>query len=141
MSAKVESSVTLSNKREGEAPVEEYFFEGAEKLLELWFGSRNGRGGSLRLIPRFELDNMLDIAKCKVLQSAHTEFIDSYVLSESSLFVSERRLILKTCGSTRLLAALPTILQLAADYGGLDQVPFLAQRLILLRKQKKSVAS
>lgn len=52
--------------------------------------------------------------------------------------MSERRLILKTCGSTRLLAALPTILQLAADYGGLDQVPFLAQRLILLRKQKKN---
>ncbi|KAK6050701.1 S-adenosylmethionine decarboxylase proenzyme [Cooperia oncophora] len=65
---------------------------------------------------------MLNIAQCKVLQSAHTEFIDSYVLSESSLFVSERRLILKTCGRTRLLAALPTIIQLAADYAGFDQV-------------------
>ncbi|KHJ86341.1 S-adenosylmethionine decarboxylase proenzyme [Oesophagostomum dentatum] len=65
---------------------------------------------------------MLDIARCKVLHSAHTDYIDSYVLSESSLFVSERRLILKTCGSTRLLAALPTIIQLAKDYGGFDQV-------------------
>ncbi|RCN25485.1 hypothetical protein ANCCAN_28802, partial [Ancylostoma caninum] len=37
-------------------------------------------------------------------------------------FVSKRRLILKTCGSTRLLAALPTTIQLANDYEGFDQV-------------------
>ncbi|PIO62637.1 adenosylmethionine decarboxylase [Teladorsagia circumcincta] len=127
MSSKVESSVIQTRNLEEKTPVEEYFFEGAEKLLELWFANSSGRSGSLRLIPRYELDAMLNIAQCKVLQSAHTEFIDSYVLSsffssESSLFVSERRLILKTCGRTRLLAALPTIIQLAADYAGFDQV-------------------
>ncbi|VDM56605.1 unnamed protein product [Angiostrongylus costaricensis] len=97
------------------------WFSGAEKLLELWFNSRSDRNGSLRLIPRYELDTMLNMAKCKILHSAHTEYIDSYVLSESSLFITERRLILKTCGSTRLLAALPRIIQLAAVYGHLDQ--------------------
>ncbi|RCN36709.1 S-adenosylmethionine decarboxylase proenzyme [Ancylostoma caninum] len=122
MSAKVESCVSQTKPHEEQAPVEEYFFEGAEKLLELWFGNRSPKTGSLRLIPRYELDAMLDIARCKVLHSAHTDHLDSYVLSESSLFVSERRLILKTCGSTRLLAALPTIIQLAKDYGGFDQV-------------------
>ncbi|EYB91559.1 hypothetical protein Y032_0204g1872 [Ancylostoma ceylanicum] len=122
MSAKVDSCVSQTKPHEEQAPVEEYFFEGAEKLLELWFGNRSPKTGSLRLIPRYELDAMLDIARCKVLHSAHTDHIDSYVLSESSLFVSERRLILKTCGSTRLLAALPTIIQLAKDYGGFDQV-------------------
>ncbi|WKX89378.1 hypothetical protein Q1695_008770 [Nippostrongylus brasiliensis] len=122
MSTNVESSVVQTSKSEESTGIEDYFFEGAEKLLELWFGNSRGEGGSLRLIPRFELDGMLDIAKCKILHSAHTEYIDSYVLSESSLFVSERRLILKTCGRTRLLAALPAIMQLAADYGGLDQV-------------------
>ncbi|XGW21324.1 hypothetical protein V3C99_004351 [Haemonchus contortus] len=122
MSSKVESSVIQTNKLDEKTPVEEYFFEGAEKLLELWFGNSSGRSGSLRRIPRYELDAMLNIAQCKVLQSAHTEFIDSYVLSESSLFVSERRLILKTCGRTRLLAALPSIIQLAADYADFDQV-------------------
>ncbi|KIH49989.1 putative adenosylmethionine decarboxylase, partial [Ancylostoma duodenale] len=121
MSAKVESCVSQTKPHEEQAPVEEYFFEGAEKLLELWFGNRSPKTGSLRLIPRYELDAMLDIARCKVLHSAHTDHLDSYVLSESSLFVSERRLILKTCGSTRLLAALPTIIQLAKDYGGFDQ--------------------
>ncbi|KAK6020928.1 adenosylmethionine decarboxylase, partial [Ostertagia ostertagi] len=87
MSSKVESSVIQTSNLEEKTPVEEYFFEGAEKLLELWFANSSGRSGSLRRIP-----------------------------SESSLFVSERRLILKTCGRTRLLAALPTIIQLAADY-------------------------
>ncbi|KJH49911.1 adenosylmethionine decarboxylase [Dictyocaulus viviparus] len=121
MCTKVESAFGSSDFGEKTA-AEEYFFEGAEKLLELWFGNRGEGSGSLRLIPRHELDNMLDIAKCKILHSAHTEYIDSYVLSESSLFVTERRLILKTCGTTRLLAALPRIIHLAAVYGHLDQV-------------------
>lgn len=103
-------------------PIEEYFFEGAEKLLELWFGNSQGSGGSLRSIPREEIDQMLDIARCKILHSKHNESIDSYVLSESSLFISDNRVILKTCGSTRLLAALPVIMQLAGTYANLDQV-------------------
>ncbi|KHJ86679.1 putative adenosylmethionine decarboxylase [Oesophagostomum dentatum] len=122
MTTRVDSCVSPTKPTQEQAPVEEYFFEGAEKLLELWFGCKTAKSASLRRIPRFELDAMLDIARCKVLHSAHTDYIDSYVLSESSLFVSERRLILKTCGSTRLLAALPTIIQLAKDYGGFDQV-------------------
>lgn len=103
------------------SPVEEYFFEGAEKLLELWFSDR-GSAASLRNIPRSEIDSMLDIARCKILHSAHSKGLDSYVLSESSLFISDRRLIMKTCGTTRLLAALPVILELANNYAGLDEV-------------------
>ncbi|PAV78818.1 hypothetical protein WR25_00509 isoform A [Diploscapter pachys] len=107
-----------------ETPVEEYFFEGAEKLLELWFerSSGNGKIGSLRDIPRDEIDAMLDVARCKILHSKHDDKIDSYVLSESSLFISDNRLIIKTCGSTRLLATLPVIIRLASDYANLDQV-------------------
>ncbi|CAI2354789.1 unnamed protein product [Caenorhabditis sp. 36 PRJEB53466] len=105
-----------------EAPIEEYFFEGAEKLLEIWFCSSKGFKSSLRRIPRAEIDAMLDVARCKILHSKHNESIDSYVLSESSLFVSDHRIIMKTCGSTRLLAALPVIMQLAGTYAQLDQV-------------------
>ena len=100
--------------------VEEYFFEGAEKLLELWFTETGS--GSLRDIPRHKIDSMLDVARCKILHSAHSKGLDSYVLSESSLFISDRRLIMKTCGTTRLLAALPVILELASTFAGLEEV-------------------
>ncbi|CAB3407389.1 unnamed protein product [Caenorhabditis bovis] len=68
----------------GLATKSEYFFEGAEKLLELWFAatpSQLSEGRSLRNIPRDQLDMMLDVARCKILHSKHNESIDSYVLS------------------------------------------------------------
>ncbi|CAI4227560.1 unnamed protein product [Auanema sp. JU1783] len=118
-------SVQLSTHGETNmgSSVAEYFFEGAEKLLELWFeSSQHEEKCSLRNIPRSELDAMLDIARCKILQSSHQKELDSYVLSESSLFISDHRIIMKTCGSTRLLQALPVILNLAKQYSNLDNV-------------------
>lgn len=104
-------------------PIQEYFFEGAEKLLEIWFTSSIPENSkSLRDIPRVEIDEMLEIAQCRILHSMSNEKMDSYVLSESSLFISDHRIILKTCGSTRLLAALPTITKLAAKFARLDIV-------------------
>merc|ERR1711874_441051 len=79
---------------------EDFFFEGAEKLLEIWFTTKNryGTESDLRSIPRVALEKMLMIAKCEIISFMSNAEIDAYVLSESSLFVSKRRMILKTCG-------------------------------------------
>ncbi|KAF9179361.1 spermidine resistance protein [Haplosporangium sp. Z 11] len=125
-------------------------FEGPEKLLEIWFGSApyllqgirtipaelqttNGSdetddtlGGSdrygLRIVPKPVWDEMLAIVKCQVLNSIQNDCMDAFLLSESSFFVYPHKLILKTCGTTTLLMALPKILEIAQKYCGLEKV-------------------
>ncbi|XP_065746163.1 S-adenosylmethionine decarboxylase proenzyme-like isoform X1 [Phocoena phocoena] len=74
-----------------------HFSEGTEKLLEVWFSRQqpNAKQGSgdLRTIPRSD-----------------------------SMFVSRKRFILKTRGTTLLLKALVPLLKLARDYKGFDSV-------------------
>lgn len=108
------ASVTLANS--------DHFFEGAEKLLEITFDTERKDAKSLREIPYDELVAMLDIARCHILHSISNECMDSYVLSESSMFISDSRIILKTCGTTRLLHALDRLLHLAEKYCHLDLV-------------------
>ncbi|KAK3847993.1 MAG: adenosylmethionine decarboxylase [Linnemannia gamsii] len=117
-------------------------FEGPEKLLEIHFSPRmqdvqhirtpcnngtpfsHGEGDDqeeerygLRIIPKAVWEEMLDIVQCKVLHSTHNHpSVDAYVLSESSFFVFPHKLILKTCGTTTLLMALPKILELAQNW-------------------------
>lgn len=100
----------------GQGQQQEDFFEGTEKLLELWFESTRPGCKSLRLIPRFELDEICKLAECEIISEMHNESCDSYVLSESSLFVSDNRLILKTCGTTVPLNALDKIMICAKKY-------------------------
>ncbi|XP_019164800.1 PREDICTED: S-adenosylmethionine decarboxylase proenzyme-like [Ipomoea nil] len=92
-------------------------FEGYEKRLEIVFSEPgifadpNGKG--LRLLSRAQLDEFLGPAECTIVSSLSNEFVDSYVLSESSLFVYAYKIIIKTCGTTKLLRAIPPILKLA----------------------------
>ncbi|KAL5524059.1 hypothetical protein ACEPAG_8232 [Sanghuangporus baumii] len=107
-------------------------FEGPEKLLEIWFApgpsyvhdastAPNGRSG-LRAVERKVWEDMLDIVKCKILSVIYGEEMDAYLLSESSLFISPHRLILKTCGTTLNLLGLPRILAIAREHAGLPAV-------------------
>ena len=90
-------------------------FEGSEKRLEVDFFPANGRG--LRTINRNQLDQLLEHAGCCIVSDRHNEQFDAYVLSESSLFVFPNKLVLKTCGTTRILYAVPLLLELAASTG------------------------
>lgn len=93
-------------------------FEGYEKRLEISFfvpsifADPEGKG--LRMLSKDQLDEILGPAECTIVSSLKNEDVDSYVLSESSLFVYAYKIIIKTCGTTKLLLSIPPILRLAS---------------------------
>ncbi|XP_059670523.1 S-adenosylmethionine decarboxylase proenzyme-like [Cornus florida] len=94
-------------------------FEGYEKRLEISFFEPgifvDPEGRGLRSLSRSQLDEILQPAECTIVSSLSNDHVDSYVLSESSLFVYPYKIIIKTCGTTKLLLAIPSILKLAAS--------------------------
>lgn len=138
--------------------MDDYFFEGAEKLLEIWFGDsknndedRQEKSSSssaesddnnsessgdeqdpqdgeehgvadLRKIPRAALESVLKLVKCEIMSFKRSEALDAYVLSESSMFISRDRFIVKTCGSTALLRCLEPLIYLAKEVAGFDEI-------------------
>ncbi|XP_075521163.1 S-adenosylmethionine decarboxylase proenzyme-like [Primulina tabacum] len=98
-------------------PVSAIGFEGFEKRLEISFFEpyifTDPRGKSLRCLSKTQLDEILEPAECTIVASLSNEYVDSYVLSESSLFVYPYKIIIKTCGTTKLLLSISPILKLA----------------------------
>jgi hypothetical protein len=86
-------------------------FEGPEKVLEIDFTPGLGPARGLREITRAQWDVILTEARCTILNSLGNERLDSYVLSESSLFVYPLKMMLKTCGTTTLLRAIGPLLE------------------------------
>ncbi|KAK9814356.1 hypothetical protein WJX72_004436 [[Myrmecia] bisecta] len=90
-------------------------FEGSEKRLEVDFQATAATPPSgLRAIARAQWDSLLETAACCIVSARSNAYFDAYVLSESSLFVYPTKAVLKTCGTTKLLAAVPCLLDLAA---------------------------
>jgi len=91
-------------------------FEGSEKRIEVDFslGAASPADG-LRSLTRAQLDDLMTQAACCIVSTRRNQHFDAYVLSESSLFVYPTKLVLKTCGTTQLLNAVPLLLQLATD--------------------------
>ncbi len=87
-------------------------FEGPEKVLEIDFAPGLGPARGLREITRPQWDKILTEARCTILNSLSNEKLDSYVLSESSLFVYPLKMMLKTCGTTTLLRAIGPLLEI-----------------------------
>ncbi|XP_049532862.1 S-adenosylmethionine decarboxylase proenzyme [Anopheles darlingi] len=100
-----------------------HFFEGVEKLLEIWFEPNPAdQSADLRKIPRPMWDALLKRVRCEIISFARNEQIDAYVLSESSMFVSKRRWILKTCGTTTPLECFEPLLRLAYEIAGYNEI-------------------
>ncbi|KAL9658453.1 hypothetical protein ABK040_005995 [Willaertia magna] len=123
----------------------EFGFEGPEKRLEIDFrvkktdihyqeyllahqndGSSSEEEDSTSIETKyFNLMNidddtwqsMLDLAHCKILSKKQNDQFMCYVLSESSLFVFKKKLVLKTCGTTTLLHTLNKIKEIADTQG------------------------
>ena len=92
-------------------------FEGPEKNLQVIFNKLYYDTGTrtLRSINQERWQEMLEYAKCKILSKLENEKCISYILSESSLFVYDDRIILKTCGTTPLLNALDDIILIGKE--------------------------
>uniref|UniRef100_A0A0D6QXG4 S-adenosylmethionine decarboxylase proenzyme n=1 Tax=Araucaria cunninghamii TaxID=56994 RepID=A0A0D6QXG4_ARACU len=94
-------------------------FEGFEKRLEIeffpssFFTDPEGRG--LRSLTRAQLDEILKLAECTIVSELSNEHVDSYVLSESSMFIYPYKIVLKTCGTTKLLLSIAQILKNASS--------------------------
>jgi S-adenosylmethionine decarboxylase len=88
-------------------------FEGPEKMLEVdWVPNIGNSTLGLRSISRKKWDELLSLAQCRILSAMSNQHVDSYVLSESSLFVFTHKMVIKTCGTTTLLRMLPSLLEL-----------------------------
>lgn len=93
-------------------------FEGSEKRVEIDFDwTHDSPANGLRALSRGQLDELMSLAACTIVSSRTNADLDAYVLSESSLFVYPTKWVLKTCGTTKLLSAVPRLLELAATIG------------------------
>ncbi|QTA89760.1 hypothetical protein [Desulfonema magnum] len=93
-------------------------FEGAEKKLEIILFSPQT---SLRSNIDNRWDNVVKASRAAVISKISTHALDAYLLSESSLFVWDDRILMITCGRTTLARALPEILSIV----GRDNVAFV----------------
>ena len=82
---------------------------------------------------RCKLENMLRKVKCEIMSTTHNKQVDAYVLSESSMFVSKRRFILKTCGTTTPLECIADLNQLVKSYTGFDTIEVICDKIRFIK--------
>ena len=95
----------------------EHVFEGVEKRIELFFKVSNEDSQGLRALSRSALESVCSASRCTIIHHEPRECFDSYILSESSLFVFRDRVMIKTCGTTLPLGGVPAIIAAAKELG------------------------
>lgn len=86
-----------------------YRFEGPEKKLEIILFAP---GNALRSRHNERWERVAAASGSQIVSRKITAHIDAYVLSESSLFVWDDRILMITCGRTRLIDAIPSIMEI-----------------------------
>lgn len=76
------------------------FFEGSEKKAVLCV---DPSFGSLRALPLSFWEHIVRLAKADILSYISNDQCDAYLLSESSLFVWDHRVVMLTCGLSTLI--------------------------------------
>jgi S-adenosylmethionine decarboxylase len=89
------------------ASADERFFEGAEKKVEIAIDTAQP---SLRSAGDAYWERIVSVAGASVLSRIRNDCCDAFLLSESSLFVFDHKLIMITCGQTRLVDAVIALL-------------------------------
>jgi S-adenosylmethionine decarboxylase len=97
-------------------------FEGLEKHILINFISNDltsvSQSDSIDGCRKLSYEDLSSICKevqCNILSKLSNNFFDSYILSESSLFVYPFKIVLMTCGSTTILKAIDLILKLTNE--------------------------
>jgi S-adenosylmethionine decarboxylase len=113
-------------------------FEGPEKKLEIRFKpplflgkeEQEGSGKGLRAVSQERWQEILDTVKCTIISCTKNDHFDSFVLSESSLFVYPYKILIKTCGTTTLLHCVSSIQVLAKEHNtSIDLILFSRKNL------------
>ena len=92
-------------------------FEGVEKRLQVSFEAVSTSSASLRTISRADWDLILSLAGCQIVKMFKLPLFDSVILSESSLFIFDHLVILKTCGTTNPILAYDALVNAAFSIG------------------------
>ncbi|TNE47459.1 MAG: adenosylmethionine decarboxylase [Deltaproteobacteria bacterium] len=100
------------------------FFEGSEKKVEV---TVTEHAPNLRSLGHDFWTDIVEHSRAEIISSSHNDACDAYVLSESSLFVWDRRFLMITCGETTLVDGVLRFLQ-----------EISASNIALVRYQRKN---
>jgi len=88
------------------------FFEGPEKLFEIIF--KPVQNATLRGVPKEVWVEVLKVVKCEIVNTISNSVLDAHLLS---LILYSNKMLIKTCGTTTLLLAVPLVLEIARSLG------------------------
>eukprot|EP01095_Lingulamoeba_sp_RSL-Kostka_P011570 TRINITY_DN443_c1_g7_i1.p1 TRINITY_DN443_c1_g7~~TRINITY_DN443_c1_g7_i1.p1 ORF type:complete len:473 (-),score=110.31 TRINITY_DN443_c1_g7_i1:157-1575(-) len=89
--------------------------ENLDSLSSLPISSSKDERNTLRDVSKEKWEMVLEVIGCRILNKTSNKYFDAYILSESSLFVYDYKILIKTCGETLLLTCLEMIMDILEE--------------------------